>query len=43
MCDFIKISILNKINHKNKSFNSFITGKYRLSLLFTFEVIKLKP
>ena len=29
MCDCTKISTLNKFNRKNKSFNSFITNKYR--------------
>ena len=28
MCDFTKVSTLNKINNKNKTFNSFITNKY---------------
>ena len=28
MCDLNKNPNLNKINHKNKSFNSFITNKY---------------
>ena len=31
MCDLNKNSNLNQINHKNKSFNSFITKKIWLS------------
>ena len=36
MCDLNKNPNLNKINRKNKSFNSFITNKFSLLYLNMF-------
>ena len=40
MCDFNKNSYFNNINHKNKTFNSFVTNKYPITIQYFHKNLK---